>query len=177
MQEDDERAKQQKLDNLNQIGEGVQNVGSIMTSIGQLTDDETLNMMGIIGQAIANVALGFSKALAKEGKLGVWDWIAAAAAGLATMVSVQNTIKSQTQGYADGGIITGPYSTGDRMLARVNAGEMILNNRQQSNLFNAIDENKLGGSTQSMVLQSVRVRGADLYLTMKNYENTTGKKL
>ena len=176
-QKKEDEDKQRKLDNYNEIGQGIQNIGSMMTSIGQMTDNEAINIMGIVAQAVANVALGFSKALAKEGKIGVWDWIAAAAAGLATMVSVQQAIKQQTQGYAGGGVITGPYSSGDRMLARVNAGEMILNNRQQSHLFNAIDENRLGGGSQSMVLQSVKVRGADLYLTMKNYENTTGKKL
>lgn len=178
MEDDDKRAKEQKLENLNEIGQGIQTIGGMMASISQLTDDESVNIMAIVGQAVANVALGFSKALAQNGKLGVWDWIAAAAAGLATMVSVQNTIKSQTSGYADGGVITGPYSSGDRMIARVNAGEMILNKRQQSNLFNAIDENRLGGSSNNTItLQSVKVRGADLYLTMKNYENTTGKKL
>ena len=178
MMEDDERAKQQKIDNLNEIGEGIQTISGMMASVSQLTDDEAINIMAIVGQAVANVALGFSKALAKEGKLGVWDWIAAAAAGLATMVSVQQAIKQQTAGYAEGGVITGPNSIGDRMIARVNSGEMILNNRQQSNLFNAIDENRLGNNQpQSFMLQSVKVRGADLYLTMKNYENTTGKKL
>lgn len=178
MEDDDKRAKEQKLENLNEIGQGIQTIGGMMSSVAQLTDDESVNIMAIVGQAVANVALGFSKALAQNGKLGVWEWIAAAAAGLATMVSVQNTIKSQTSGYAEGGVITGPYSSGDRMIARVNAGEMILNKRQQSNLFNAIDENRLGGSSNNTItLQSVKVRGADLYLTMKNYENTTGKKL
>ena len=179
MEDDDKRAKEQKLENLNEIGQGIQTISGMMASVSQLTDDESVNIMAIVGQAVANVALGFSKALAQNGKLGVWEWIAAAAAGLATMVSVQNTIKSQTSGYAEGGVITGPYSSGDRMIARVNAGEMILNKRQQSNLFNAIDENRLGGgnSNNTISLQSVKVRGADLYLTMKNYENTTGKKL
>lgn len=179
MEDDDKKAKEKKIENLNEIGQGIQTVSGMMSSVAQMTDDETVNIMAIIGQAVANVALGFSKALAQNGKLGVWEWIAAAAAGLATMVSVQNTIKSQTSGYAEGGVITGPYSSGDRMIARVNAGEMILNKRQQSNLFNAIDENRLGGgnSNNTISLQSVKVRGADLYLTMKNYENTTGKKL
>ena len=41
--------------------------------------------------------------------------------------------------FADGGVISGNTFHGDRMLARVNAGEMILNQTQQANLFRALN--------------------------------------
>lgn len=41
--------------------------------------------------------------------------------------------------FADGGIVGGSSSFGDRQLARVNAGEMILNKTQQANLFKMIN--------------------------------------
>jgi hypothetical protein len=41
--------------------------------------------------------------------------------------------------FADGGVIPGNETEGDRLIARVNSGEMILNQKQQSNLFNAVN--------------------------------------
>lgn len=168
------RSKEQKLEEFNQIGEGIQTIGGMMTSISQLTDDKAINIMAIVGQAVANVALGFSKALAKEGKLGVWDWIAAAAAGLATMVSVQQVIKQQTSGYATGGIVGGNSYTGDNLLVRVNSKERILTAKQNKALneglaqINSFDQvGRLYGT--------VTVKGSDLNIAMKNFNKTQKK--
>ena len=168
------RSKEQKLEEFNQIGEGIQTIGGMMSSVSQLTDNEAINIMAIVGQAVANVALGFSKALAKEGKLGVWDWIAAAAAGLATMVSVQQAIKQQTSGYATGGVVGGNSYTGDNLLVRVNSKERILTAKQNKALneglaqINAMDQvGRLYGT--------VTVKGSDLNIAMKNFNKTQKK--
>ena len=168
------RSKEQKLEEFNQIGEGIQTIGGMMSSVSQLTDNEAINIMAIVGQAVANVALGFSKALAKEGKLGVWDWIAAAAAGLATMVSVQQAIKQQTSGYATGGVVGGNSYTGDNLLVRVNSKERILTAKQNKALneglaqINAMDQvGRLYGT--------VTVKGSDLNIAMNNFNKTQKK--
>lgn len=54
------------------------------------------------------------------------------------------TVGAQTiAGFQDGGVVPGTSTSGDRVLARVNSGEMILNRAQQSQLFalanNAVD--------------------------------------
>lgn len=168
------RSKEQKLEEFNQIGEGIQTIGGMMTSISQLTDDKAINIMAIVGQAVANVALGFSKALAKEGKLGVWDWIAAAAAGLATMVSVQQVIKQQTSGYATGGVVGGNSYTGDNLLVRVNSKERILTAKQNKALNEGLAQinsfNQLG-----RLYGTVTVKGSDLNIAMKNFNKTQKK--
>ena len=41
--------------------------------------------------------------------------------------------------FAEGGIVGGTQKQGDRLLARVNSGEMILNTRQQANLFRLLN--------------------------------------
>ena len=168
------RSKEQKLEEFNQIGEGIQTIGGMMTSISQLTNDQAINIMAIVGQAVANVALGFSKALAKEGKLGVWDWIAAAAAGLATMVSVQQAIKQQTSGYATGGVVGGNSYTGDNLLVRVNSKERILTAKQNKALNEGLAQinsfNQLG-----RLYGTVTVKGSDLNIAMKNFNKTQKK--
>ena len=80
--------------------------------------------------------------------------------------------------FAGGGIVVGGPSSGDKILTRVNAGEMILNGRQQSNLFEAINSGKLNSAqNQSVNIGFDKVRGSDIYLSLKNYMKSTGKKL
>ena len=168
------RSKEQKLEEFNQIGEGVQNMGSMFASISQLTGDENIAIMGIIGQAVANIALSFSKAMASHKSITIWDWIGAAATGLATMVSIIGTIKQQTSGYATGGVVGGNSYTGDNLLVRVNSKERILTAKQNKALneglaqINALD--KVG-----RLYGTVTVKGSDLNIAMKNFNKTQKK--
>lgn len=168
------RSKEKKLEEFNQIGEGVQNMGSIFSSIAQMTGDENMAIMGIIGQAVANIALSFSKAMADHKSVTIWDWIAAAAAGLATMTSLIASIKQQTAGYAAGGVVGGNSYNGDKLLVRVNSKERILTAKQNKALneglaqINSFDQvGKLYGT--------VTVKGSDLNIAMKNFDKTQKK--
>jgi hypothetical protein len=112
----------------------VQAVGSALQSI----QDPTAKILGIIGQAIANVALGFAQATTAEAGKGIWAWIAAIAGGVGTMVSTISAIHSAT-GYSEGGIIKGTSYSGDNIMANggtigLNAGEIVLNRAQAGNL-------------------------------------------
>ena len=78
--------------------------------------------------------------------------------------------------FATGGVITGGPTSGDKILARVNAGEMILNQGQQSRLFEAINSGKLGGSGNMSSTVTTRVRAKDLILTINNELKSQGKK-
>ncbi|WP_254780826.1 tape measure protein [Bacteroides ovatus] len=78
--------------------------------------------------------------------------------------------------FATGGIITGGPTSGDKILARVNAGEMILNQGQQSRLFEAINSGNLGGGGNMSSTVTTRVRAKDLILTINNELKSQGKK-
>lgn len=78
--------------------------------------------------------------------------------------------------FARGGVVTGGPSSGDKMLARVNAGEMILNQGQQSHLFEAINSGRLGGGGNIHSSVTTRVRAKDLILTINNELKSQGKK-
>lgn len=110
-----------------------ENAASAVGSVGsalQSIEDPGAKVAGIIANAIATIAMTFAKSL--EGTFTPWDWIAAAAAGTATMVSTIAAIKSATAGsYAGGGIVPGNSYSGDRLTANVNSGELILNRSQQ----------------------------------------------
>ena len=70
--------------------------------------------------------------------------------------------------FAEGGIVGG-LSGGDRNLARVNAGEMILNNTQQRRLFAMLD----GKASPSGGAVTFRISGDTLVGVLENYNRKT----
>lgn len=113
---------------------------------------------------------------------------AAAALGPAGIVALPGLIASQlalvnsTMGaiaaagsFATGGIVQGGSFVGDKVPAFVNSGEMILNTRQQSNLFSILDGNlrKLGGNNKIEPVEVVgELRGQTILLANKRAEKT-----
>ena len=117
------------------------------------------------GAAIASQANASAKAkeavastAAQNAKMGPLGWIGAAA-GVAAIVALLSSMNK----FAKGGIVGGTSRHGDRNLARLNSGEMILNRSQQGTLFNAIASGKLGGGGGEW-----RVKGADLIKCIEN---------
>ena len=146
-------------------------MGSALSSI----KDPGVQIMGMVGQAIASIALGFAQASAQEGKGGIWYWIAATAAGLATMVATISSIHSAT-GYAQGGIVQGNSYSGDNLYggpdAMVNAGELVLTKAQQSTLASQLQ----GGGLQNMNIAG-RIKGTDIILSIDRSLKLEGKQL
>lgn len=164
--------------NLQDATDAVANLGSAFSSLGDVTEDPMLNVAGIIAQSIANIALGAGKAMAQAGKLGPWGWLAFGTSIMAQMAAMIAQIHSAT-GFAEGGIVGGNQYNGDKIIARLSSGEMVLNRAQQANLFNMINsgiiESNVGGDNISV--SSVRVKGSDLVLAIKNYKKITGKTI
>lgn len=88
----------------------------------------------------------------------------AIAMGVAAVIAALASIGK----FAGGGIIRGKTTMGDYNLARVNGGEMILNSRQQNNLFKAIDSGNLGSNSNELSAK-IKIQGSDMYLLLKNY--------
>ena len=144
----------------------VQAVGSALQQI----EDPGVKVAGLIGEAIANIALGFAQATSSDSKLGVFGWIAAIAGGMATMLSTISAIKSATAGsYAEGGIIPGNnYSDG--LIANVSSGELILNRAQQNSIAGQLQNNGIG----NMQLEAV-IAGEDIRLAVRNANRRRGR--
>lgn len=171
-----EKIDKERVKTLNRISDAAQNAGNMISSMASVSDDKGTKTAMIIAEAIANIVAGYASASAQAGgTLGPWGWAAFSLAGLAQVAAMISQIHSLS-GYAEGGIISGGSTHGDNILARVNAGEMILNPRQQSNLFKAIDNGSLdlGGGSNSFYVDW-RIKGSDLYGTMKNYSKTVAK--
>lgn len=102
-----------------------------------------------------------------------------AAAQITAMTALIEGAAKALPKFAGGGIVVGGPTSGDKILARVNAGEMILNPAQQSNLFRMLNEGRADGgrAATGVVIGFDKVRGSDIYLSLKNYLKSTGKKL
>ena len=73
---------------------------------------------------------------------------------------------------ADGGVVGGNSYHGDTIIAGLNAGEMVLNRKQQANLFRALDNGiatNVGGKVE------FEIKGSTLKGVLKNYDNKMNK--
>lgn len=123
-------------------------------------------------EVAANTAKGASAAGASAASLPFpWNIVAIGGAIAAAIAAFAVIPK-----FAGGGIVSGGPTSGDKILARVNAGEMILNGSQQSNLFDAINSGQLGGNKTLSSTVTTKVRSKDLILTINNELKSQGKK-
>ena len=83
------------------------------------------------------------------------------------VAGILGLIAASAPKFASGGIITGGSNHGDRNIARVNAGEMILNKNQQKRLFDIANGAGVGGSK---IIAETYVAGKDLKLVLRNVD-------
>lgn len=148
-----------------------QAVGSVGNALQQI-NDPAAKVVGIVGEAVANIALGFAQATAKDSKLGVFGWIAAVAGGLGTMISTIAAIKSATaqQHYAQGGIVPGNDYT-DNTPVLVSSGELILNRSQQDNIAQQLQGNTFGDN----FALSAKFDGEDFWIMLNRNSVRRGR--
>ena len=148
-------------------------VGNAMSGL----KNPAIDIMTVIGQSIATIALAYAQNLAKDKTTSgnIWAFIAAAAAATISMATTIASIHSST-GYAQGGIVKGNSYSGDNIYggpdAMVNAGELVLTKAQQSNLASQLQE----GGMRNLNL-SGRIRGTDIILSVDRTLSLEGKQL
>ena len=153
---------------LSSTGEIFGSLGGIMSSFGNDMGAWMLGTVGQIAQMIVQLnALATANGVASASKLPFPANLAAIATVVATIASVFSSLPK----FAEGGIVGGSSYFGDKLLARVNSGEMILNQGQQARLLSMTD----GGNVR--VSGDVRLSGKDIYISLRNYMSTSGNKL
>lgn len=159
-------------------------VTSAFESIGDIigSDDSSeafknslMGMMDMLKQFGASlVAAGMAK-MAFD-KLFTNPYLAIAAGGaLIIAATAAKSALGNTKGYANGGIIPGNSVSGDRVLARVNSGEMILNQMQQGNLFNMLNNPSSSGSDTQTPEVVFHIKGNDLIGVLNNTNKKTSR--
>lgn len=148
----------------NTAASAFQSLGSAMQNLDQGGE---LAKAGLISSAIGQLVATFAASF--KGTWSIWEWIAGAASGIATLTSVI----SQINKFEDGGIVGGSSYSGDKILGRLNSGEMILNKQQQSNLFNAISSGNLGSNMGGKV--TFEIEGTKLKGVLNNFDRKMSK--
>nr|DAS14689.1 MAG TPA: Tail tape measure [Caudoviricetes sp.] len=154
------------------------------TKVANAATETTAEITAIATQTAASVSANVAKTTAATTTMAAestaayagipFVGVGLAAAQIAAMEAM--ILAASIPKFATGGVITGGPTSGDKILARVNAGEMILNQGQQSRLFEAINSGKLGGSGNMSSTVTTRVRAKDLILTINNELKSQGKK-
>lgn len=168
----------------NEYAQSLGAIASIMGSVTNMTNEGAAawlswgaNLISAIAAAIPQiVALTTAKkgeaiasGVASAAQTPFVGWLLAGAAAAAVVAAL-----ASIPSFSTGGIFAGNSTIGDMNLARVNAGEMILNNRQQRNLFNLLNGNGTTvGSGGGQV--EFKIRGKELVGVLANYNNKTAK--
>lgn len=149
---------------ISSVGSAFQSLSGVMGESASKWMNWAGSMMNAVSSVLpmmhklvdANSAVAVSGAGASAASTPFVGWIQAIGA-VATMAGLMANLPK----FEQGGIVPGGMYTGDKVLARVNSGEMILNKSQQNNLYNAINSGsreetihitgKLIGSGSSLV--------------------------
>ena len=153
--------------------QAIAGVGSALSAL----NNPAIDIMTVIGQSIATIALAYSETLAKDSssKSNIWSFIAAAAAATVSMATTIASIHSST-GYAEGGIVKGNSYSGDNMmfggdgLYGLNAGEVVLTRAMQGNLASQLQSTGMAG-----MQMTARVKGTDLLLSIDRAIAVSGR--
>lgn len=133
-------------------GTACQALGGAMQQLGS---DSAAAKAGLVMAAIGQLALSLATAMTDAAKQSWITWLAFGISGTAQLVSMVAMISQ----FATGGIVGGNSKSGDRVLARVNSGEMILNAAQQAQLF-AIANGRMQPTVNTDVLAGLMAGGA-----------------
>ena len=142
----------------NPTAQGFAAAGTACQALGgamqQLGSDSAAAKAGLVMAAIGQLALSLATAMTDAAKQSWITWLAFGISGTAQLVSMVATISQ----FATGGIVGGNSKSGDRVLARVNSGEMILNAAQQAQLF-AIANGRMQPTVNTDVLAGLMAGG------------------
>ena len=145
------------------------------SALQQLGGDSAAAKAGMVAAAIGQFVLSFAQAMST---CKTWiDWLAFGISGTAQLTSIISTISQ----FATGGIVGGNQTSGDKVLVRVNSGEMILNAAQQARLFaiangaavqgvsvNTAGLQGIGGGISATLGINGRIRGRDIVMAVAN---------
>jgi hypothetical protein len=149
-------------------------------SLGQLLSGSTtifksLNkMLGkfLKGLGEALIQAGFAGIALKKAFTNPFTAIGVGIALIAFSTAIENAF-SQTPAFATGGVVGGTSFYGDRILARVNSGELILNDRQQRRLYNQLER---GNSSVIPMVADVTLKGSDLLIAFNRAKNQSERR-
>lgn len=163
-------------DAMNSLTSGMYSLGSAIGGNGGSWLQWGSQLIGVVSSALpalgalatAQGKVAITGAAASVAAIPVVGWVTALGA-VASMIAAFASMPT----FADGGVVPGSSFTGDKIMARVNSGEMILNETQQGRLWNMLNNGDAPSSGGEVVL---KVRGTDLEGVLKNISYKNGRR-
>ena len=166
------------------LGQAAQSVGNVFSALGDVTDDSFLKMMGSVSGAVSSILPEIGRLVGANEAAALSSGTASAAALPFPMniMSVGSVVASILSLFASfpkfetGGIVGGHSYHGDKILSRLNSGELVLNKGQQNRVWDLINQ---GTSPSPMNGASVqfKISGRDLVGVLSNHQNKTSRVL
>ena len=145
--------------------------GKVMEFAGKTMEATAQIIPQIVSMIAAKQSEAMASGVASGASLPFPANIAAMASIMATVVSLFSSIP---KGFAEGGIIGGNSMHGDKLYARVNSGEMILNQNQQSNLYRTLKNGNYGNGGMGGNVH-FEISGTTLKGVLNNYDKKMSK--
>lgn len=142
------------------VADAMGSVGDAFGSMSESFGSDALGKMSkamLMAEAVAVMIAQLRKAS------GPWEFIAAIAAGTASIVGAFAQLN-----FAEGGVVPG-HNYQDGITARVSSGEMVINEADQKRLYDSIHSGSFGGGSGV-----TRVKGEQLILAINNTAQRKG---
>lgn len=181
------------IDGISSVIKTIENLSEIVTQLSGAEQSSESIVAGKIAEAAANqVATEMEIAASKRKTEAAITEMAAkstsayagipfagaglAAAQIAAMIALIEGAKANIPAFREGGIVAGGPSAGDRILTRLNAGEMVLTTAQQSRLFSLLETGGVNAPSRLESSVTTKIRAKDLILAINNELKSQGKK-
>lgn len=176
-----QQTENKQVQNMRDVNAEIEVMANLMTMVNGITNESAsswtswlTNVLQATSTAIvairsvvaAKTAEGAASAGASAAASGPFGWLMIAPAIMSALAAF-----AAIPQFANGGIVGGSSYFGDKLLARVNSGEMILNQGQQARLLSMTN----GGNVR--VSGDVRLNGKDIYISLRNYMSSSGNRL
>ena len=169
----------------NDLGAAAQSVGNVFSSLGNVTNDSFMQMIGSISGAVSSILPEIGKLVAANQAAAISSGTASAAAmpfpanliSIATIVSSILGVFSSLPKFENGGVVGGHSYHGDKILSRLNSSELVLNKGQQNRVWDLINQGTTSTNAQMNGAVQFKISGRDLVGVLSNHQNKTSRVL
>lgn len=187
-QENAKNAIEETRQEFENLGDITNNVGSIFSNLGKVTNDSFLSMVGAVSNGISQMipsisaliqaqkAQALGGIIASNANLGLLSF-GLIASGVALVTSLFDSLPKFERGGIVGSVVGGNSFHGDKILARLNSGELVLNKHQQNRLYNTLQQGQSTSSAPMGGNVQFKISGRDLVGVLSNHQNKTSRVL
>lgn len=183
-QENAKNALEETRQEFENLGDITNHVGSIFSNLGKVTNDSFLSMVGAVSNGIAQMlpqisaliqaqkAQALGGIISSNANLGLLSF-GLIASGVALVTSLFDSLPK----FENGGIVGGHSFHGDKIIARLNSGELVVNKHDQNRLWDLISQGTTSTNAQMGGSVQFKISGRDLVGVLSNHQNKTSRVL